>query len=95
MLTEQLHERLKAVADSAEQLSTEAQNKLAEEIAHALENVLWDTQLRDPQHLSILRELAEEARMSPKLPMPMPTDTDDEGVVDDDTLRLLDDEHTG
>lgn len=70
MLTEQLHERLKAVADSAEQLSTEAQDRLAEEIAHALENALWDAQFHDPDHLSILRELAEEARLSPKLPMP-------------------------
>ncbi|HLJ82115.1 MAG TPA: hypothetical protein VKT52_11545 [Ktedonobacterales bacterium] len=89
MLTEHLTERLKEITANASQLSPEAQDKLAEEIANALENALWDAQLRDPQHLEVLRELAEEARQGPKLPMPMPHDTGDDHLLDPDDLRFL------
>jgi hypothetical protein len=96
MLTDRLTERLKAVADSAEQLSPEAQDQLAEQIASALENALWDAQLRDPRHLEVLRGLAEEARSGPKLPMPTPRDTGDENLVDaDDLVVLMDAEDAG
>jgi hypothetical protein len=77
MLTDHLTERLKEITANASQLSPEAQDKLAEEIANALENALWDAQLRDPQHLEALRELADEARHGSKLPMPTPHDTGD------------------
>jgi hypothetical protein len=86
MLTERLTERLKAVADNAAQLSPEAQDKLAEQIASALENTLWDLQLRDPRHLEVLRALAEEARRGPKLSMPTPQETGDEGLIGTDDL---------
>lgn len=91
MMTERLADRLKAVTDRAAQLSPEAQDSLAEQIATALENAVWDSQLRDPAHLAVLRELAEEARRAPKLPMPKPSDTGDEDVVSQDDLAILED----
>jgi hypothetical protein len=86
MVTERLSERLQAVAELAGDLPPEAQDQLAEQIATALENALWDAQLRDPAHLDVLRALADEARSGPKLPMPTPRDTGDETAVDPETL---------
>lgn len=81
MVTERLSERLQAVAELASQLPPEAQDQLAEQIDSALENALWDAQLRDPRHLDVLRALADEVRSGPKLPMPTPRDTGDEDTL--------------
>lgn len=89
MLTERLVERLKAVEASAQQLSPDLQDKLAEQIASALDNALWDAELRDPEHLAVLRELAEEARRNPKLPMPKPDDTGDTHLLDPEDVKAL------
>ena len=89
MVTERLSERLQAVAEHASELSPDAQDQLAEQIATALDNALWDAQLRDPAHLDALRALADEARSGPKLPMPTPRDTGDEDAVDPETLTEL------
>ncbi len=91
MITERLADRLKAVTDHAGQLSPEAQDELAEQITTALDNAVWDSQLRDPAHLAVLRELAEEARRPPKLPIPKPSDPGDDDAVSDDDLATLED----
>lgn len=89
MLTDHLAERLKEVAETAERLAPEAQEKLADQIAAALDNALWDVQLRSVDHLAVLRQLAEEARHGPKLPMPSPHDTGDAHLLDPDDLATL------
>lgn len=81
MLSERLLERLKAIEASAQQLTPELQERLADQIAAAFDNALWDAQLRDPEHLAVLREMAQEARREPKLPMPKPSDTGDEHLL--------------
>lgn len=95
MLTDHLAERLKEVAENAENLAPEAQEKLAAQIATALDNALWDAQLRSPDHLAVLRNLAEEARRAPKLPMPSPRDTGDAHLLDPDDLATLTDGEAG
>jgi hypothetical protein len=55
-------------------------------------NALWDAELRDPRHLEVLRELADEARRGPQLPMPRPRDTGDEHLVDGEYLAILQDD---
>jgi hypothetical protein len=82
MLTDHLAERLKEVAESAENLAPPAPGKLAVQIAAAPDNALWDAQVRSPDHLAVLRALAEDARRGPKLPMPSPRDTGDEHLLD-------------
>lgn len=89
MVSEHLAERLKALADCAEQLPPELQEKLAAQIESIIDNAIWDAQLRDPANLEILRELAEEALQGPKLPMPTPFDTGDQGLLDADDLAIL------
>jgi hypothetical protein len=86
-----LTERLRAVADNAAQLPPEARDRLAEQFASVVVNARWDAQVRDPQHLKVLRGLAEEARRGLKLPMPTPRDTSDESLIKaDDPAVLMD-----
>jgi len=89
MLSEHLAERLKALSDCAEQLPPELQEKLAAQIESIIDNAIWDAQLRDLANLEVLRELAEEARRGPKLPMPTPHDTGDAHLLDPDDLEIL------
>jgi hypothetical protein len=89
MLTERLAEQLKATAERAEQLDPEAQERIADQLAAVLDNELWDLQLRSEHDLSVLRTLAEEARLGPKRPMPKPADTGDEALLDAEDLDLL------
>jgi hypothetical protein len=63
-------ERMRAVVASVEQLPPEAQDRIAEQIASAIDNAIWDTQLRNPDRLEALRALAEEAMNDPVLPFP-------------------------
>ena len=89
MLSEHLAERLRALSDCAEQLPPELQEKLAAQIGSIIDNAIWDAQLRDPANLEALRELAEEARRGPKLPMPTPYDTGDAHLLDSADLDIL------
>lgn len=73
-----LTERLKATLESAEQLPSEAQDKLVEEIESAIDNAIWDAQLNDPQYDHVLDQLIEEAKRGPLLPLPTPADMGDE-----------------
>ncbi|MFI5273041.1 MAG: hypothetical protein ACHQ4H_08430 [Ktedonobacterales bacterium] len=62
MLSERLVKRLREIEQSAQQLSPEMQNQLAEHIAAALENALWDAQSRDPRHVSAYKAYAQFTR---------------------------------
>jgi hypothetical protein len=79
-MTERLRAAVDSMARSAVQLPEDVQDKLAEELETALENALWDAQLRDPEHLAVLRALAEEAMQEPSLPFPAPKDMGDEDL---------------
>jgi hypothetical protein len=73
-----LTDRLKAVMESASHLSPELQDRLAEEIASAMDNALWDAELDDPQSDDILEALVARARQQAPLPLPTPHDFGDE-----------------
>lgn len=72
-----LTEHMKAVMASIEQLPSNAQDEIAEQIATAIDNAIWDMQMRDPERLNVLRAMADEAMSDPVLPFPRP-----EGAVD-------------
>lgn len=78
MLTERLRAVVDNMAQNAVELPPEVQDRLAEQVEAALENALWDAQLRDPEHLAMLRALADEAMQEPGLPLPTPKDMGDE-----------------
>jgi hypothetical protein len=64
-------ERLKEAVDNATQLPPEQQDQIAEQIEAAIENAVWDAQLRDPRYQPIIVEMA--ARVLQEEPRPMPT----------------------
>ncbi|MGH2514223.1 MAG: hypothetical protein ACRDHP_01070 [Ktedonobacterales bacterium] len=73
-----LTDHMKAVMASIEQLPFSAQDQIAEQIALAIDNAVWDEQMRNPERLDVLRAMADEAINDPVLPFPEPVDAADE-----------------
>jgi hypothetical protein len=74
-------DRLKEAINNATQLPPEQQDQIAAQIEEAIENAIWDAQLRDPQYQPIIAEMAKRALQEAPRPVPTPHDF---GLEDDD-----------
>lgn len=81
-----LTDPLRAVVDSAADIPTDAQDKLAAQIEiwlDALDDALWDQQFADPRSQAVFAELAAQAEQGPFLPFPTPSDMGDQEAEPD------------
>lgn len=69
-----LSERIKEAMERAAQLPAELQEKLAAEIESAVDNALWDAELRDPRQRTMHQAMIAEALADLALPMPTARD---------------------
>lgn len=83
MIAEELKTALERVAERAASLSPEEQERLAAQIESAIDNAVWDVQLRDPRNDAAVEALIEAAKRDEKLPFPKPagwTEADEAGA---------------
>ncbi len=79
-----LSERIRTAVERAAQLPTDLQEKLAAEIETAVDNALWDAELRDPRNRAMHQAMIAEALADSELPMPTARDLGiDEDVEND------------
>lgn len=67
-----LSERLQAAVESASQLPTAEQDRMAAQLESAVRNALWDSQLGDPQYDHVIDDLIAQAETEQDLPFPRP-----------------------
>jgi hypothetical protein len=69
-----LSERIRTAVERAAQLPTDLQEKLATEIETAVDNALWDAELRDPRNRAMHQAMIAAALADEKLPLPTARD---------------------
>ncbi len=69
-----LSERIRTAVERAAQLPAELQEKLAAEIESAVDNALWDAELRNPRNRGMHQAMIAEALADPALPVPTAQD---------------------
>jgi hypothetical protein len=72
MIAEGLKAALEHAAERAADLSPEEQARLAVQIESAIDNAIWDAQLRDPRNDAAIAALIDEAKRDERLPFPRP-----------------------
>jgi hypothetical protein len=69
-----ISEKMREVMANVEQLPIEVQDRLAEALADAIDDALWQAQLDDPRSGPALDRLIEKAKSGPWLPFPSEED---------------------
>jgi|GEM_PF-2529375 hypothetical protein len=75
-MIDHLTESLKRVVEQAAELSPDYQDIVAKQFDSILQLIeeiddnIWHAQFRSPEHLEVIRRMAQEARNAPKLPFP-------------------------
>lgn len=69
-----ISEKLREAMANAERLPLEVQDRLAEALADAVDDALWQAQFDDPRSGPALDRLIEKAKSGPWLPWPTEED---------------------